>query len=336
MNSLDTALVQPDSYPDPMSGKAAQPGHRIDTCAGFVRALKPYKEAIYDDLVSTADCGPFDGCCLLFANALQSVIGGEVMVLIRAGQIAQDSACGRADHAVVHLSGKLYDFDGTLVSHAFMKRFGKNEHVQIGGFRAVADGDLPEAVRDLALELRVAALLRKALGPSLPKQYLPLQASDTTAPPLVPWLMQHLQQHFGELNGYVEFPGGSGDLVGERGKFLSIYSWFGDHTGRTPQALRDLAAFGHCVCVHDPGEEGTDSRTYWEHMFNQGLVHKLIDEVDNVIKRREPGNTPLGCVQRTPATQLQQAQAALDFLSAQVQHGPAKKARTCISGVERT
>lgn len=151
----------------PVTKPLDNPALRVDTCAGFVRALKPYKEAIYTDLVDSADCGPFDGCCLLFANALQSVIGGEVVMLIRAGEIAEGTACGRADHAVVHLGGKLYDFDGPLVPHAFMKRFGRNEHVDIGSFRAPKEGDLPEAVRDPALEQRVAALLREALAPGL-------------------------------------------------------------------------------------------------------------------------------------------------------------------------
>lgn len=140
---------------------------KIDTANGFKQALKLCKEEIYSDLITNFDCGPFDGGCVAFANSLKSVLGGEVMVLIRSGHIDKKSANGKADHAALMLNGKLYDFDGPLPPTAFMKRFSKNEFVQISSFRPIEADDLPEAVRDHAIEKRIANLLHKALNADL-------------------------------------------------------------------------------------------------------------------------------------------------------------------------
>lgn len=93
---------------------------------------------------------------MVFAQALRDVIGGEVVVLV--------NGHGRADHAVVHKDGLLYDFDGPLAPKAFMSRFSKNENVDIQSWRPIAPGDLVEAVRDPQLQVRLQELLVRALG----------------------------------------------------------------------------------------------------------------------------------------------------------------------------
>lgn len=100
---------------------------------------------LYEALLREADCGPFDGGCLVVAQALQQVIGGDVVVLVRAES-------GIADHAAVLFDGMLWDFDGPLSPSAFVKRFQENElsatGEQCGGFRPIEPGDLEDAPRN--------------------------------------------------------------------------------------------------------------------------------------------------------------------------------------------
>lgn len=134
---------------------------RLDTVTGFVRALAPFKDEAYSAIVQAHDCGPFDGGCVLFAQALQNVIGGDVAVII--------NAQGRADHAAVFLNGKLYDFDGPLAPNLFMRRFEINEHVKIGGWRTLEAGDLEEAIRDPQTQKILENILTAALGDNFKK-----------------------------------------------------------------------------------------------------------------------------------------------------------------------
>lgn len=91
------------------------------------------------------------------------------------------------------------------------------------------------------------------------------------------------------INGQIRLPGVTGDVVAVRNKFSSIYSWSGDGTGRTREALRQLKSFGGVVVAHDVGDEGTASRNYWEKMYAEGLVDELRDDEvanDPVLKSR--------------------------------------------------
>ena len=45
-------------------------------------ATRLIEEAFYEALVDNTDCGPFDGGCLLVAQALKRVIGGEIYVIV--------------------------------------------------------------------------------------------------------------------------------------------------------------------------------------------------------------------------------------------------------------
>ncbi len=128
--------------------------------------LKDIHEAFYDDLVGTADCGAFDGGCLTVARALQSVIGGDIVVLVRPDDTA--------DHAVVLLDDKLWDYDGPLKPARFLERFNRTEMIGVPwrahGFRPIREGDLPDAYVDDALIERLARLFASTLPEELQMQ----------------------------------------------------------------------------------------------------------------------------------------------------------------------
>lgn len=44
---------------------------------------------LYEALLREADCGPFDGGCLVVALALQQVLGGDVVYLIAPSRASQ-------------------------------------------------------------------------------------------------------------------------------------------------------------------------------------------------------------------------------------------------------
>ena len=112
--------------------------------------LKEAKENIYD-ILEPEDCGPFDGGCVLVAQALQQIHGGDIVVLI--------NDRGNADHAAVKIGNTLLDFDGPLPVEKFIKRFEKNEHVKVTGIRPMKDGDLPDATRNQSLLPKIVDLL---------------------------------------------------------------------------------------------------------------------------------------------------------------------------------
>ena len=114
--------------------------------------LKEAKENIYD-ILEPEDCGPFDGGCVLVAQALQKIHGGEIVVLI--------NDRGNADHAAVKIGNTLLDYDGPLPVEKFIKRFEKNEHVKVTSIRPMEPGDLPEATRNQSLLPKIINLLSK-------------------------------------------------------------------------------------------------------------------------------------------------------------------------------
>lgn len=114
--------------------------------------LKEAKETIYD-ILEPEDCGPFDGGCVLVAQALQKIHGGDIVVLI--------NDRGNADHAAVKIGNTLLDFDGPLPVDQFIKRFEKNEHVKVKGVRPMEPNDLPEATRNQSLLPKIVDLLSR-------------------------------------------------------------------------------------------------------------------------------------------------------------------------------
>jgi hypothetical protein len=107
---------------------------------------------IYTLLLNHIDSGPFDGGCIVFAQALQIRYGGSIEVLLRANT-------GQADHAVVRQDDIMIDADGAANIDSFIRRFERNELVQISGYRPIEPGDLPGAARNLDLSKQIAKLL---------------------------------------------------------------------------------------------------------------------------------------------------------------------------------
>ncbi len=97
------------------------------------------REKVYNILLLSIDCGPFDGGCLTVAKALSLALGGQVVVLVN-----EDS---QAEHAALSLNDHLIDFDGPAAPDAFISRFNRQEipFKPIVGYRPVMDGDLPDA-----------------------------------------------------------------------------------------------------------------------------------------------------------------------------------------------
>ena len=109
------------------------------------------KNKIYKLLIDAVDSGPFDGGCVVFAQALQMKYGGDIVVLINRN--------GQADHAAIKLDNVLIDADGPAETDAFVKRFEKNELVNIIGVRPLQKNDLPDAPRNSELARMIAKLL---------------------------------------------------------------------------------------------------------------------------------------------------------------------------------
>lgn len=123
--------------------------------------IEAIHEQFYEQIVGTAECGPFDGGCVVTAQALQRVIGGEIVVLIRAND--------QADHAVVLKDDQLWDFDGPLPPDAFIQRFNATElsgmPFQCVSYRPIRDADLEKAYRGDELVEKLETLFRQALEP---------------------------------------------------------------------------------------------------------------------------------------------------------------------------
>lgn len=128
----------------------------MNTVKTFQAAFKPIRKQFYSLLVSQAGCGPFDGACVVCAEALQQAFGGQVMVLTRANDVA--------DHAVLLLNGKLWDMDGPLSPARLLARFNRVELIgsawKCTAYRPIQDGDLPDAYRNPDLTAKLADFLR--------------------------------------------------------------------------------------------------------------------------------------------------------------------------------
>ncbi len=120
---------------------------------------KQIHEDFYTDLVDTAGCGAFDGGCLVVAQALQKVIGGEIVVVVR-----ED---GTADHAAVLQDEKLWDYAGPLPPAPFISRLNLTELRYLPwictGYRPIESFDLEDAYRDDDLAERLAEQFRRML-----------------------------------------------------------------------------------------------------------------------------------------------------------------------------
>ena len=108
--------------------------------------------AVYDLLLETIGAGPFDGGCVVVAQALQRIHGGQVMGLVRKD--------GIVEHAVVQNGDTMYDFDGPGSVEEVIKRFESNERTNITDVRPLQKTDLPDAPRDINVVEKLIPLLK--------------------------------------------------------------------------------------------------------------------------------------------------------------------------------
>lgn len=112
------------------------------------------EDRFVEEMVSTLDCGPFDGGCMVVALALQRLLGGEIMVLERAD--------GTADHAVLSVHDVLVDFDGPASADALLRRFNRSERASCVAVRPARSDDLPDAPRNADLVERLAGIVEES------------------------------------------------------------------------------------------------------------------------------------------------------------------------------
>ena len=110
-------------------------------------------DRFYTDLLSSIECGAFDGGCVVVAQAIAAVFGGALVCLT--------TECDRAQHAAVLRLGFLWDYDGPLPFRPFINRFVVAEQppFPIVSFRHLTSRDLPAAPRNTALVKRCSSLL---------------------------------------------------------------------------------------------------------------------------------------------------------------------------------
>ncbi len=110
-------------------------------------------DKVYELLLDNIGAGPFDGGCVVVAQALQLIHGGELMALVRND--------GTADHAVVQKGNTMYDFDGPGTQEEVVNRFEKNEGTRIAEVRKLRMTDLPDAPRNSELAKQIASLMKE-------------------------------------------------------------------------------------------------------------------------------------------------------------------------------
>jgi cytidylate kinase len=131
-----------------------------DTGGRFVATKKTQvdegvNDKVYELLLDNIGAGPFDGGCVVVAQALQIIHGGELMALVRND--------GTADHAVVQKGNIMYDFDGPGTPEEVVSRFEKNEGTRIAEVRKLRMTDLPDAPRNSELAKQIASLMKESV-----------------------------------------------------------------------------------------------------------------------------------------------------------------------------
>jgi len=119
------------------------------------------KRRVYELLIDAIGSGPFDGGCVVMAQAIQARHGGNIVVLIGS---SQHNTKPVAQHAAVQLGDTLIDFDGPASVQDFVKRFERNELAHSGGkitgIRPMQNQDLPDAPRSPELVDKLSRMIR--------------------------------------------------------------------------------------------------------------------------------------------------------------------------------
>ncbi len=120
--------------------------------------LRLIEGAFLREMEKAIGCGPFNGGCLIVAQAIHSVIGGEICVLVDKDDYAL--------HAVVMKDGMLWDYDGPLAPTAFLERYNgcvENSVYLCATHRPLEGYDLTEAMENEVLAKRLAKMIRYIL-----------------------------------------------------------------------------------------------------------------------------------------------------------------------------
>ena len=77
----------------------------------------------WDILDSSIGAGPFDGACLVCAQALKDAAGeGDIVRIV-------DTSTNTTHHYGLRIGGTVYDFDGACDSRTWIQRFARNENL---------------------------------------------------------------------------------------------------------------------------------------------------------------------------------------------------------------
>ena len=138
--------------------KSAKPGGRSSPHPArglLVGSKRSTNDKVMELLLNNIGAGPFDGGCVIVAQALQMIHGGEIMALVRPD--------GIADHAVVQKGNTMYDFDGLGTPEEVISRFEKNEGARITDVRKLRITDLTDAPRNTKLAKQIANIMQEPI-----------------------------------------------------------------------------------------------------------------------------------------------------------------------------
>lgn len=142
----------------------------------LARVLK--SNEVYKTL-SAVECGPFDGGCVIVAQALQRLVGGQICVLI--GSSMRHDSPEQPHHAVVKKGSKFWDADGESTAEVLLARWQADEGINVTGIRKMLPGDLLEAPRNPQLSDRIYEYLRRKVTPKGPKPFTKLSPASARA-----------------------------------------------------------------------------------------------------------------------------------------------------------
>jgi hypothetical protein len=133
---------------------------------------KTLRDGVYQRMLDRIDCGPFDGGCLVFAQALQRVNGGHLFV-VEGRCFSGWAGFGKplyqgamlARHAVLALKdGDFMDALGRCEERTMLRRTARLARfvASAESLRPLREGDLPDAARDEDLVDRLSTVLALA------------------------------------------------------------------------------------------------------------------------------------------------------------------------------
>lgn len=114
----------------------------------------------WDVLDNATGAGPFDGACLVCAQALKDAAGeGDIVRIV-------DASTNTTHHYGLRIGGTVYDFDGACDSRTWIQRFSRNENLTNRPLSVETGIDENAGIADNDRVSRIIArLLRSRMGP---------------------------------------------------------------------------------------------------------------------------------------------------------------------------